>query len=205
MDNDNTMKMTNKTKWSVDTVHSHIGFKVKHLMIAHVKGFFSAFDASIYTTHRDFSTAAIDVWIEAASVYTGNADRDEHLKSEHFLDASHHKMVTFISGSMELPDTKGVRALWGELTIKGVTKKIQLWVEFGGMHTDARGVEKAGFAVTGTIHRSDWGLSWNTSLEAGGILVGEDVAISCELELVNMGDRGGRMELEPGKDTPLKR
>lgn len=188
--------MTNETKWSIDPKHSEICFKVKHLMIAHVKGFFSAFDASIYTSNKDFSTVEIDVWIDASSIRTGDADRDEHLKSDNFFDVAHHKMITFTSSTIEKPDAKNHQELWGELTIKGITKVIKLDVVSGGIRIDPRGNEKAGFAVTGTINRNDWGLSWNTALEAGGILIGEEVIISCEVELVNMGQQGETMELK---------
>jgi len=94
------------------------------------------------------------------------------------------------------PDDKNHQELWGELTIKGITKVIKLDVVFGGIRIDPRGNEKAGFAVAGTINRNDWGLSWNTALEAGGILIGEEVIISCEVELVNMGQKGETMELK---------
>jgi len=188
--------MTNETKWSIDPMHSDIEFRVKHLMIARVKGRFTAFDASIYSNHKDFSTVEIDVWIDASSINTGNADRDEHLKSDNFFDVAHHKIISFTSPTIEKPNDKNQQALWGELTIKGITKVIKLDVVFGGIRIDPRGIEKAGFAVSGVINRNDWGLNWNTALEAGGILIGEEVTISCDIELINMGEKAGIMKME---------
>ncbi|SRR5579871_198432 len=189
--------MTNETKWSIDQAHSEIGFKVKHLMISHVKGSFKIFDASIYTTGKDFETGEIDLWIDASSISTGDAKRDEHLKSADFFDVGKHKEITFSSSTMGKTDAQGKRELWGELTMKGITKKIKLSVEFGGMINDPWGKEKAGFTVTGKINRNDWGLNWNSAIETGGVVVSEEVSISCEIELMNAGKRPLTMELEP--------
>ena len=193
--------MTNQTKWAIDPAHSDITFKIRHLMIAHVKGSFKTFDASIYTSDKDFSTAIIDLWIDTASITTGDEKRDEHLKSADFFDVEIHKQITFTSGSIEKPDTDGNHELWGELTIKGITKKIKLDVEFGGIIKDPWGNEKAGFAITGKINRTDWGLVWNTAIETGGIMVGEEVKISCEVELTNAGIKEMEMELEATADS----
>ncbi len=187
--------MTTETKWSIDPAHSEIAFKVKHLMIAHVKGVFSAFDASIYTNHKDFTTVEVDLWIDAGSINTGDTKRDEHLKGADFFDVENYKMISFTSTTIEKPDEKNNRELWGELTMKGIIKKVKLNVIFGGIRIDPYGNEKAGFEVTGIINRNDWGLTWNTPLESGGVLVGEAVTISCELELINMGEKGGMMDL----------
>ena len=193
--------MTNQTKWAIDPAHSDITFKIRHLMIADVKGSFKTFDASIYTSDKDFSTAIIDLWIDTASITTGDEKRDEHLKSADFFDVEIHKQITFTSGSIEKPDTDGNHELWGELTIKGITKKIKLDVEFGGIIKDPWGNEKAGFAITGKINRTDWGLVWNTAIETGGIMVGEEVKISCEVELTNAGIKEMEMELEATADS----
>jgi polyisoprenoid-binding protein YceI len=189
-------KNTNKTKWSIDQSHSEIEFKVKHLMISHVKGWFKKFDASIYTNGKDFSTAEIDLWIDAASISTNDEKRDEHIKSIDFFDVQHHKQITFTSSTMGKPDSNGNQELWGELTIKGITKNIKLNVEFGGILNDPWGNEKAGFTVTGKINRSEWELVWNASLEAGGLMVSDEVTISCDVELINNGSKDLSMELE---------
>jgi polyisoprenoid-binding protein YceI len=189
-------KEITKSKWSLDQAHSEIAFNVKHLMISHVKGEFKIFDASIYTIAKDFTTVEIDLWIDASSISTGDEKRDEHLKSADFFDVQHHKQITFTSGKVEKSEKDGNHELWGELTIKGVTKNVMLNVHFGGIITDPWGNEKAGFAVTGKINRNDWGLKWNAPLETGGLLVSEDVTILCEIELTNLGEKELKMELE---------
>jgi len=173
-----------KTKWGIDPMHSEIAFKVKHLMISNVKGVFKEFDASIYTTEEDFMTSEIDFWLNPASIETGVADRDAHLKSADFFDVENHKQITFTGNTYEKVDNDGSYTLYGGLTIKGITKQIKLSVEFGGVIKDPWGNEKAGFTVNGKINRKDFGLNWNAALEAGGVLVGEEVKISCEIELL---------------------
>ncbi|HWY38271.1 MAG TPA: YceI family protein [Bacteroidia bacterium] len=188
--------MTNEIKWLIDQAHSEIAFKARHLMIAHVKGTFKTFDASIYTTGKDFKTAVIDLWIDVASITTGDEKRDEHLKGVDFFDVQAHKQITFTSSTIGAAGSNGRHELWGELTMKGITKNIQLNVEFGGTMKDPWGNEKAGFTVTGKIKRSDWGLTWNTTIEAGGLMVGDEIAISCEVELINAGEKELTMELD---------
>jgi polyisoprenoid-binding protein YceI len=189
--------MSNQIKWSLDQSHSDITFKVKHLMISNVKGAFKTFDASIYTTGKDFTTAETDLWIDVASITTGDEKRDEHLRSADFFDAQNHKQITFSSGSVENAEANGNYELWGDLTIKGIVKKIKLNVGFGGIINDPWGKERAGFTVTGKINRNDWGLNWNKAIEAGGIVVGEEITITCEVELVNEGQRELIMKLDP--------
>ena len=191
--------MINKTKWVVDATHSEIGFKVRHLMIAHTKGFFKTFDANIYTTEKDFTTAEIDLWIDAFSIYTGDEKRDEHLKSEDFFDTKHHKQITFTCTSIEKASEGKTHDMWGELTMKGIMKVIKLNVEFGGIVKDHNGNEKAGFTVKGKINRKDWGLEWNKTIELGGIMVGEDITIMCELELDVATEKDNTMLLQEEK------
>ena len=188
--------MTKETKWSIDQAHSEITFKVRHLMISHTKGCFKTYDASIYTTDKDFSTAEIDLWIDAASISTGDAKRDEHLRSADFFDVEHHKQITFTASSIGKVVIDGTRELWGELTMKGITKIIKLNVQFGGMANDPWGNEKVGFTITGKINRTDWGLGWNQVLETGGLIVGEEISILCEIELANVGYKDLVMILE---------
>ncbi len=188
--------MTNQIKWSIDQAHSEIGFKIKHLMIAHVKGSFKTFDASIYTTEKDFLTADIDLWIDAASITTGDDKRDEHLKSEDFFDVRNHKQITFVAHTIGKILPEDNHELFGDLTIKGITKNIKLNVQFGGIANDPWGNEKAGFTVSGTINRNDWNLNWNTAMLDGGLLVSDEVHILCEVELTNTGTKYLTMELE---------
>lgn len=179
-----TAEVITQTKWSIDPVHSEIGFKIKHLMITNIKGVFKEFDASIYTTNEDFLTAEIDFWMNPASVDTGDAKRDEHLAGPDFFDVENHKEITFTGNTFEKTDNDGSYELYGELSIKGITKQIKLDVEFGGVMKDPWGNEKAGFSINGKISRKDWGLTWNSVLETGGVMVSDEVKISCELQLV---------------------
>lgn len=178
-----TAEVSIKTKWNVDTSHSDIAFKVKHLMITNVKGVFKEFDASIYTTDEDFMTSEIDFWMNPASIDTGDAKRDEHLKGPDFFDVENHKVITFIGNTYKKAEKEDNFKLYGNLTIKGITKKIKLDVEFGGVMTDPWGNEKAGFTIKGRINRQDWGLNWNEVLEAGGLLVSNEIRINCEIQL----------------------
>jgi polyisoprenoid-binding protein YceI len=184
-----TAIVTTQTKWTIDQAHSEIAFKIRHLMIAYVKGTFKTFDASIYTNANDFTTADIDLWIDISSIYTGDTKRDEHLKSADFFDVNKHKQITFTSSTIGKASPDGNHELRGELTICGITKSVKLDVQFGGTTKDPWGNEKAGFTVSGTIKRSDWGLIWNTSIEAGGVMVSDEVTISCEIELINKGPK----------------
>ena len=173
-----------KEKWVIDPSHTDIGFKIKHLMISNIKGKFNEFEASIYTTGDNFMTAEVDCWINVASVDTNDAERDKHLRSVDFFDAEKFPQISFVSNTVENVDKDGSYELWGDLTIKGIAKRIKLDVEFGGVVKDPWGNEKAVFTINGKVNRKDWGLNWNAALETGGILVGEDVRISCEVQLM---------------------
>lgn len=189
--------MPSDIKWSIDQAHSEIAFKVRHLMIAHVKGTFKTFDASIYTNGKDFTTAEIDLWIDAASITTGDAKRDEHLKSVDFLDVANHKQITFVASTIGKKKEDNSHELWGELTIIGITHNIKLDVNFGGLVNDPWGNERVGFTVEGKINRKDWGLVWNIPIGTEIIMVSEEITISCEIELINIGQNDLKMELEP--------
>jgi len=188
--------MTNKTKWSIDHAHSEIAFKVRHLMIAHVRGTFKTFDATIQTTHKDFTTAKIDLWIDVSSINTGDEKRDMHLKSADFFDVEHHKQIRFISTSIKRSEEEENYELRGMLTIKGFSQEVVLDAEYGGISIDPWGNEKAGFTITGTINKVAWGLGWNKPLATGGLMLSEEVAISCEIELTNEGQKEMEMEQE---------
>ena len=179
-----TTEEQTKIKWALDPAHSGITFKVKHLMITNVKGVFKEFDASIYTTGKDFMTSEIDFWMNPASVDTGDDKRDEHLKSPDFFDVEKYKQISFSGNTYEKVDDEGRYILYGDMTIKGIKKQIKLDVEFSGLAKDPWGNEKAGFTIEGTINRKDWGLNWNAALESGGVLVSDEVRISCEVQLV---------------------
>jgi polyisoprenoid-binding protein YceI len=187
--------MEKNIKWLLDTSHSDISFKIRHLMIANVKGGFKIFDASIYTLNDDFTTAEVDLWIDVTSIYTGDAKRDEHLKSADFFDAENHRQITFVSSGLEATSENNTYKLWGDLTIKGITKRIELDVEYGGTMKDPWGNQKAGFTVTGSINRKDWELRWNTPLETGGLMLGDEIRILCEVELIKAKSEDLNMKL----------
>jgi len=181
------MKMTtetSKTKWVLDPVHSEISFKVKHLMITNVKGEFKEFDASIYTSGKDLMTSDIELRINPASISTGDAQRDGHLKSADFFDVENFNRIVFKGKSFEKSGNDDTYVLNGDLEIKGVSKPVKLDVEFGGIMKDPWGNEKAGFTVNGKISRKDWGLNWNAALEAGGVLVSDNVKLSGDIQLL---------------------
>ena len=182
-------EVISKTKWAIDQAHSEIGFKVRHLMIAHVSGTFAKFDANICTMGKDFRTSGIDLWIDTSSINTGDAIRDTHLKSRDFFDVKRHKQITFTSNTISKADKDGNHEMWGKLTMIGIIQKVKLQVQFGGMLNDPWGNERAGFTVTGKINRSDWGLTWNSQTESGGLLISDEVTILCEVELTKMGQK----------------
>ena len=173
-----------KTKWGIDPVHSEIGFKIKHLMFTNVRGSFKEFEASIYTTEEDFMSAEIDCWINPASINTGDEKRDAHLKGAEFFDVEAFKEINFTGNTYEEVDKDGSYELYGDLMIKGLSRRIKLEVEFGGVIKDPWGNNKAVFTINGKINRNDWDLNWNAALEAGGVLVSEEVWISCEVQLI---------------------
>ncbi len=179
--------MANTTKWVLDPTHSEINFKVKHLMISNVKGGFQNFEATLLSDGDDFRKASVSASIDAASISTNQADRDAHLRSADFFDVENHPAITFEGTSCTRFDEENYR-LTGQLTIRGVSREVSLDVEFGGIGTDPWGNEKAGFSFSGQINRKDFGLNWNAALEAGGVLVGEEVKISGEVQLVKQAE-----------------
>lgn len=170
-----------QTKWILDPSHSELVFKVKHLMISHVKGTFRKFTAII--DGEDFRTAQIYVNIETDSIFTNDESRDGHLKAADFFDAGQFPTIEFKSSSFKKVDEDNYH-LTGQLKIKDISHEMFLNVEFGGVNTDPYGNEKAGFSVSGTLKRSDWGLNWNAALESGGVLVSDEVKINAELQFV---------------------
>jgi polyisoprenoid-binding protein YceI len=176
---------TQETKWAIDPTHSKVAFKVKHLMISNVLGNFKEFEGQVSTDGDDFSTAEINFSLNAASIDTEMVDRDAHLKSPDFFDVEKYPKISFSGKEMkDLGDE--MYELTGDLTIKDVTKSVTLTVEYGGIMTDPWGNVKAGFSLSGKINRKDFGLNWNAALEAGGVLVGEEVKISGDIELAKV-------------------
>lgn len=168
--------------WTIDPMHTEIGFKVKHLVISTVSGKFNQFDGRIESENEDFSDAKISFTADIDSISTGNEQRDGHLKSADFFDAANHPQLKFESTSFS---KKGDDyALEGNLTIRGTTRPITMSVEFGGVQTDMYGRTVAGFELTGKIKRLEYGLQWNAVTEAGGVVVSDEVKLVANVEVV---------------------
>ena len=174
-------------KWSIDPVHSEIQFKVKHMMISTITGSFQKFEADIEVPGDDLSKAKVEFTAEANSITTNNDQRDNHLKSADFFGAEKHPKVTFSAKRAESVDHDGSWTLYGDLSMNGITKEVKLDAEWGGVMKDPNGNTKAGVSIHGKVNRKDWGLNWNTALEAGGVLVSDEVRIACEVQLVKQG------------------
>lgn len=171
------------TKWNLDPTHSEIGFKVKHMMITNVSGSFGKFDVQVKTDGNDFTTADIVFEADLDSISTGNTDRDNHLKSADFFDATKYPRLKFASSELVRKDEDSY-TLHGDLAIRDVVRPVKLDVEFGGIGKDPWGNEKAGFTITGKINRTDYNLNWNAALETGGVLVSEEVKLYAEVQLI---------------------
>ncbi len=171
------------TKWAIDPTHSEVGFKVKHMMFTNVSGKFNIYDATITTENDDFQDAEFEFSAAIDSVDTGNADRDKHLKSADFFDGENNPKLTFRSSSFIKKEGENYQ-LSGDLTLNGTTNFVQLPVEFSGIMKDPWGNEKVGLNISGKINRKDWGLTWNSALETGGVLVSDEVRLNIALQLV---------------------
>lgn len=174
--------ITMATQWTIDRYHSEIGFSVKHLMIATVRGKFESFTADVTADAADFSDASIRFSAEVASINTGIEARDNHLRSEDFFAAEQHPELSFHSTSIAAKGD-GTLAVTGDLTMRGVTKTVTFTAEFGGTMVDPYGATKAGFDITGKISRSEFGLTWNAATEAGGVVVSDEVKLSMSVQL----------------------
>jgi polyisoprenoid-binding protein YceI len=167
--------------WSLDTVHSEVSFKIRHLGISKVVGNFRDFSGHLDFNPEDLSTMKVEATVQTASIDTDNDDRDKHLRSDEFFNVETYPTMTFTS--KKVTDVKGDSfKLHGDLTIHGVTKPVVFDVEYNGMVADPWGNTKSGLSAETKINRKDFGLTWNQALETGGLLVGEDVTISLEVE-----------------------
>jgi polyisoprenoid-binding protein YceI len=171
-----------KTKWAIDPTHSEVQFKVKHLVIATVTGAFKKFSGSIEAEGDNFDGADAEFTIDVNSIDTNQADRDGHLKSDDFFSAGTFPEITFRKG--KLVKKGDAFEVTGDLTIRNITKTVTLKAELGGTVKDPWGNIKAGFEITGKVNRSDFGLKWNALTEAGGVVVGEEVKLHLNVELV---------------------
>lgn len=168
--------------WALDPTHSEVQFKVKHLMITNVTGNFGTFSANVETEGDDFTKSSIRFSADINSINTNNEQRDGHLKSADFFDAENFAALNFTATEFKKVDDENYE-MFGDLTIKDVTKNVKLNVEFGGINQDPWGNTKAGFTINGKINRKDFGLNWNAPLETGGMLVSEDVRLMAEIQL----------------------
>ena len=171
-----------KTTWNVDNLHSEVLFKVKHLVISTVTGSFKSFAGHATTEGDQFENAEIEFSVDANSVDTGQPGRDEHLRAADFFETDEHPKFKFVSTSFK--KAKGdVYSLLGNLTIKGITKEVELEAEYGGTEKDNYGNIKVGFEVTGTIDRKEFGVSFNSLTETGGLALGEKIKLVANIQL----------------------
>ncbi len=173
--------------WNLDTSHSEVTFAVRHMMISTVRGEFNKFSGTIDFNEADPAKSTVDVSIDAASIDTRDEKRDGHLKSGDFFDAEKFPALTFKSTRVEKVSDNAGR-VYGDLTIRDVTRPVVLDVEYAGQARSPWGTTSAGFSATTRINRKDFGLTWNVALETGGVLVGEDISIAIEAELVKQPD-----------------
>jgi polyisoprenoid-binding protein YceI len=166
--------------WNLDQAHSTIGFKVKHLMVSTVRGMFTDFTGTIESSDDSFENAHVHFTAQTASIHTANTMRDDHLKSADFFDAAQFPTVSFASTSF-VKNGNGF-TMTGDLTMHGVTKSVTLQVTSDGIGNGMDGKRVAGFDITGTINRQDFGLTWNAALETGGVVVSEEVAFDIHVE-----------------------
>lgn len=169
-------------KWTIDPAHSEVHFKVKHLVISTVTGSFNKFEGSAEAAADDFKGANISFSIDTASVDTNQEQRDGHLKSPDFFDVEKFPKIEFVSTDFSQKSGSDY-TLKGNLTIKGVTKPVELAVEFGGVANDPYGNTKAGFDISGVVNRKDFGLTWGAVTETGGVMLGDDVKLVISVQL----------------------
>ena len=175
------------TTWALDPTHSELHFKIKHLMISTVSGQFNTFKGTVETNGDDFTTAKVHFQADINSISTNNVQRDEHLKAGDFFGADVHPQLEFEGDKMEKVNNDEYK-LYGTLTIKGVSKKLALDVEFGGITKDPWGNTRTGFSVSGKINRQDYGISFGAVSETGGLLLGDDVKIQANVQFVKQAE-----------------
>jgi polyisoprenoid-binding protein YceI len=167
--------------WTIDPVHTEVGFSVRHIMVSKVRGKFTTFSGEIVTADKpldSYATAEIDL----SSIDTSNQQRDDHLRSNDFFDIANTPTMTYRSTGIR-PDGDHY-LVDGELTLRGVTRNVPLRVELNGVGPDAYGGIRAGFSATGEINRQDFGVNWNAAIEAGGVVVGDKVTLNLEVEAI---------------------
>lgn len=169
--------------WKIDQAHSEVEFKVKHLMISNVTGYFGKYEATAEGNNDDFTDAKVTFEAEVASISTKNEQRDQHLQAEDFFHAAQYPKLTFVSTGVKKIDNENYKVA-GDLTIRGVSKPIELAVEFSGIVKDPYGQTKAGFEITGKINRKDFGLAFHAVTDNGGLLLGDEVKLQANVQMV---------------------
>lgn len=168
--------------WVFDASHSTVGFSINHMVISEIDGQFNTFEGTLISAEDDLSDAKINFSIDVASIDTANEKRDGHLLAADFFDAENHPKITFESTSISKNGNANY-TLTGNLIMHGVTKEIKLKMKYGGTIKDPWGNTKAGVKITGSLNRTDFGLNYNSVMEAGGLMIGEDIEITCKMEL----------------------
>lgn len=176
-----TLPQTGTATYAIDASHSHVGFSVKHMMFATVRGSFSRVEGTIVADYDDPAKSSVEVTIDASSIATGDEKRDAHLRSADFFDVETYPTITFRSTSVEARSDDEF-SIEGDLTIRGVTRPVRIQAEFTGTGTNPWGAEVAGFSGKTKIDRKEFGLTWNAALEKGGVLVGDEIKIELEVE-----------------------
>ena len=178
--------MSNQVEWMMDQTQSTISFKVDPLIFASVEGTFKIFSANIYTSDNNFDTIKVNLLIDASSINTGDAERDDHLKSTDFFDVQNYKQILFTSTSIKVVDSEGNYDLTGILTIKNIAVNVKMRVKLKDILSDAEGNKKAEFVIACKVNRNDWWLIWNESNYTGGLMESEFVHISCGIILTRL-------------------
>jgi polyisoprenoid-binding protein YceI len=169
--------------WQVDGAHSSVNLTVRHMVISKVRGHFAKWNAKLALDTANLTRSSVEVEIDAASIETGVADRDNHLRSPDFLDVQKYPALRYKSRRVEAPSSDRLRVV-GDLTIRNVTREVVLDVEYGGQGKDPWGNQRIGFTATASLNRKDFGLTWNQALETGGVLVADRVDIEIELQAI---------------------
>lgn len=172
-----------QTEWAFDKSHSNVSFSVTHMLISEIEGDFRSFEGKIITEDDSFENAEIFLTVDLNSIDTDNENRDNHLKGDDFFNADKYPKMTFTSNKFNKVNDKNYE-LWGDLTIRDITKEVKLDVVMNGIITDPWGNTRAGFKLSGELNRFDYGLKWNNLMEAGGLIVGETITITANIELI---------------------
>lgn len=174
------------TVWNIDTAHTSAEFSARHMMITTVRGSITNITGAVVFDPANPASASVEATLDATTLVTGMADRDNHLKSPDFLDVANYPTIAFRSTQVA-PSADGQKArVTGDLTIRGVTRPVTMDVEFLGMGNSPFGDTRAGFTASTKINREDWGLTWNMALEAGGVLVGKEIGITLDVEVIKV-------------------